>query len=70
VKLTSNSDPNGIEFFYDPDAVVEDELVYTKEPVSMAVTSSGETVMAVFDFGRFPAGTEVTISNISLREVQ
>ena len=68
VKLTSNTDPGGLEFFYDNNVKIEDEIVYSREPVSMAVTSADETIMIVFDFGRFPAGTAIKISDISIRE--
>ena len=71
VKLTSNTDPDGIEFFYDNGVSIGayEEVTVIKEPVSMAVESDDETIMIVFDFGRFPAGTEITVSEISIREI-
>jgi len=69
-KMTSNTDPGGIEFFYDNNLELTafEDYGYKQEGVSMAV--EGETVMVVFDFGRLPAGTEVTVSDITLHEVQ
>ena len=55
-------------FFYDPDVVVEayDVLSYTKEPISP--DQAYEAVMVIFDFGRLPAGTQVTVTDITLRK--
>ena len=70
-KMTSNTDPGGIEFFYDNALALTafEDLNYKQEGVSMAIEGE-ETVMVVFDFGRLPAGTEVTVSGITLSEVQ
>ena len=70
-KMTSNTDPSGIEFFYDNGVALTafEDLAYKQEGVSMAIEGE-ETVMVVFDFGRLPAGTEVTVSDITLSEVQ
>ncbi len=70
VKLTSNTDPGGVEFFYDPGVALEYDtpLAYKRDAVSMD-NGDGETVMIVFDFGRFPAGTEITVSDIFFAEI-
>ena len=70
VKLTSNTDPGGVEFFYDNGVALESDtpLAYKREAVSMD-NGEGETVMLVLDFGRFPAGTEITVSDFFFAEV-
>lgn len=67
-KNTSASDPKDAQFFYDNELEVEagETLLVQKQGVSM---NSDETMMIIFDFGRFEPGTEVTISDIEVREV-
>ena len=69
-KMTSNTDPGGIEFFYDGGVAVSafEDVLVKKDRVQMA-TTDGETIMVVFDFGRLPAGTEVTVSDITVQEL-
>ena len=71
VKMTSNTDPGGIEFFYDNavNLTAFENVVYTQKGVSMD-NGEGETLMLVLDFGRFPAGTEIEVSDIILREAE
>ena len=68
VKNTAESDPGGVQFFYDNALEVEagETVLVQKNGISM---DSSETMMIIFDFGRFAAGTEVTISDIVVREV-
>ena len=67
-KNTSESDPGGVEFFYDNTLEVEagETLEVRKLGISM---DSSENMMIIFDFGRFAPGTEITISDIEVREV-
>ena len=67
-KNTSESDPGGVQFFYDNTLEVEagETLEVRKLGISM---DSSENMMIIFDFGRFAPGTEVTISDIEVREV-
>ena len=67
-KNTSESDPGGVQFFYDNNLEVEagETLEVRKLAVSM---DSNENMMIIFDFGRFAPGTEITISDIEVREV-
>ena len=69
-KMTSNTDPGGIEFFYDNGITVSafEDVVIKKDRVQMD-NGEGETIMIVFDFGRLPAGTEVTVSDITVQEL-
>ena len=69
--MTSNTDPGGIEFFYDNavNLTAFENVVYTQKGVSMD-NGEGETLMLVLDFGRFPAGTEIEVSDIILREAE
>ena len=73
IKGTSNDDPSGREFFYDNGVALEayEELAYSKEPISMVIdeADADPTVMLVFDFGRIPAGTEITVSDIVFCEI-
>ena len=73
IKGTSNDDPGGREFFYDNGVALEayEELSYVNEPVSMEIDAAdaNPAVMLVFDFGRIPAGTEITVTDIVFREI-
>ncbi|MCR5760171.1 MAG: hypothetical protein K6G39_07435 [Bacteroidales bacterium] len=73
IKGTSNDDPGGREFFYDNGVALEayEEFPYVNEPVTMEIdpADANPTVMLVFDFGRIPAGTEITVSDIVFREI-
>lgn len=69
VKMTDNSDPGGREFFYDNGVNLEayEETGYGQYGVSMDIADDAEpTIMIVFDFGRIPAGTPITVTGISL----
>ena len=56
-------------FFYDNGVALEAfaPLSYKNEP--LAAGSAYEAVMVIFDFGRMPAGAEITVSDIELREI-
>ena len=67
LKNTSESDPGGVEFFYDGGVEITGgtPLVYERDDVSMA---SDETLMLIFDFGRLPVGAQITIKDFVIRE--
>ena len=67
-KNTAESDPQGVQFFYDNTLEVEagETVLVQKQAISM---DSSENMMIIFDFGRFAPGTEITISDIEVREV-
>ena len=56
-------------FFYDNNVALEayENVVYKNEPI--APDQAYEAVMVIFDFGRMPAGTEITVTGMSLREI-
>ena len=67
--MTDNSDPGGREFFYDNGVNLKayEETGYGQYGVSMDIADDAEpTIMIVFDFGRIPAGTPITVTGISL----
>lgn len=69
VKMTDNSDPGGREFFYDNGVSLTayEDFAFSKTGVSMDVTGDEkQDIMIVFDFGRIPAGTPISVSGISL----
>ena len=67
LKNTSESDPGGVEFFYDGGVEITGgtPLVYERDDISMA---SDETLLLIFDFGRMPVGTQITIKDFVIRE--
>ena len=69
VKLADANDDSNHAFFYVNNVNLEayTPLTYKNEPVSP--DQAYEAVMVIFDFGRVPAGAEITVSGISLREV-
>ncbi len=69
VKLADANDDSNHAFFYDNAVALEGfaPLSYKNEPVSP--DQAYEAVMAIFDFGRIPAGAEVKVSAIELREI-
>ena len=69
VKLADANDDSNHAFFHDNNVGLTafDALSYKKEPVSP--DQAYDAVMVIFDFGRMAAGTEITITNIELREI-
>ena len=69
IKVADANDDSAHDFFYDgnvPLAAYE-VVSYKNEPV--APDQAYEAVMVIFDFGRLPAGTEIAVSGIELREI-
>ena len=69
VKLADANDDSAHAFFYDNNVKLTayDALSYKNEPVSP--DQAYEAVMVIFDFGRMAAGTEITVTGLSLKEV-
>ena len=68
VKLTDDGDSTG-EFFYDNTVAVtaDSPLAFRKTGVKTDADHDG--YMLIFDFGRVPVGTTVTVSDFVLREI-
>ena len=68
VKMTADSDPDGDEFFYVNDVNISaGETVEFQQP-DKRMYDATNSILLVFDFGRFPAGTVITISNLCLQK--
>ena len=69
VKLADAAADAEHAFFYDNGVKLAayDVVAYKNEPTTP--DQAYESVMVIFDFGRMPAGTEITISDISLKEI-
>ena len=69
VKLADANDDSNHAFFYDNAVALtgSDALAYKKSPVSP--DQDYTATMLIFDFGRAPVGTAVTVSDIVLREI-
>lgn len=70
VKLADAEHDAENAFFYDNNVALtaSTPLVYKQSPVSPNVDYNA--TMLIFDFGRCPAGTEIAVSGITLREIQ
>ena len=69
VKLADANDDSNHAFFHDNTAALSSSapLAYKKEPVFP--DQAYEAVMVIFDLGRMPAGTEITVTGIELKEI-
>ena len=66
VKMTAADDPGDDEFFYDGNVAVEGTTLF--EAADHMLNKDTESILLVFDFGRFPAGTVVTLSDLCLQK--
>ena len=68
IKMTSDEDPEKDSFFYDGNVAIAagETVLYQNPDKRMYDAVSG--IMLVFDFGRFPAGTVITISDLCLQK--
>ena len=69
IKLADANDDSNHAFFYDNGVQMKayEKIAYKNEPVSP--DQAYEAVMVIFDFGRIPAGTEITVTGIELKEI-
>ena len=69
VKLADANDDSNHAFFYDGNVSLNAStaLTYKKSPTSP--DQDYTATMLIFDFGRTPVGTQVTVSDIVLREI-
>ena len=68
VKMTSDADPTEDSFFYDGNIAVPAGGSVTFEEADHMMFDAVEGILLVFDFGRFPAGSVVTISDLCLQK--
>ena len=68
VKMTADDDPAGDEFFYDGNVAVGGGASVTYEQADHMMNHATESILLVFDFGRFPAGAVITISDLCLQK--
>ena len=68
VKMTADSDPADDDFFYDGGVAVGAGATTIFEAPDHMLNNATESILLVFDFGRFPAGTVITLSNLCLQK--
>ena len=66
VKMTAADDPGDDDFFYDGNVAVAGPTLF--ESADHMLNKDTESILLVFDFGRFPAGTVITISDLCLQK--
>ena len=66
VKMTAADDPADDEFFYDGNVAVDGNTIF--EAADHMLNKDTESILLVFDFGRFPAGTVITLSDLCLQK--
>ncbi|MBR4525183.1 MAG: PKD domain-containing protein [Bacteroidales bacterium] len=67
VKMTSAADGDD-SFFYDGNVAVAGGATVNFEAADHMLFDATESILLVFDFGRFPAGTVITLSNLCLQK--
>ena len=68
VKMTAADDPGDDEFFYDGNVAVGAGATTIFEAADHMLNNATESVLLIFDFGRFPAGTVITLSDLCLQK--
>ena len=66
VKMTAADDPNDDEFFYNGNVAVDGSTLF--EVPDRMLNKDTESILLIFDFGRFPAGTVITLSDMCLQK--
>ncbi|MCR5710431.1 MAG: PKD domain-containing protein [Bacteroidales bacterium] len=66
VKMTAADDPSDDEFFYNGNVAVDGSTIF--EAADHMLNKDTESILLVFDFGRFPAGTVITLSDLCLQK--
>ena len=67
VKMTAADDPADDSFFYDGGVAVPAGGTVTFEAADHMLFNETESILLVFDFGRFPAGAVITLSDLCLQ---
>ncbi len=68
VKMTAADDPADDSFFYDGNVAVPAGGSVTFEQPDKMLFDGTESILLVFDFGRFPAGSVITVSDLCLQK--
>ncbi len=68
VKMTAADDPADDSFFYNGNVAVPAGGSVTFEEADHMLFDATESILLVFDFGRFPAGSVITISDLCLQK--
>ena len=68
IKMTAADDPADDSFFYDGNIVVPGGGSTNFEAADHMLYDETESILLVFDFGRFPAGAVITISDLCLQK--
>ena len=68
VKMTAADDPADDSFFYDGNVAVPAGGTVSFEQPDKMLFDGTESILLVFDFGRFPAGSVITISDLCLQK--
>ena len=68
VKMTAADDPGDDEFFYNGGVGIGAGETIVFEAADHMLNKATESILLVFDFGRFPAGTVITLSNLCLQK--
>ena len=69
IKVADANDDSNHAFFYDNGVALTayETIAYKQEPI--VPDQAYEKVMVIFDFGRIPAGTEITVTGLTLKEI-
>ena len=68
VKMTAADDPGDDEFFYNGNVAVGAGATTIFESADHMLNKDTESVLLIFDFGRFPGGTVITLSDLCLQK--
>lgn len=67
IKMTADNDPGDDEFFYDGNVVVPAGTKTYFENPDKRLYDGTESILLIYDFGRFPAGAVVEIADLCLQ---
>ena len=68
IKMTAADDPSDDEFFYNGNVAVGAGATTIYEEPDRMLNKDTESILLIFDFGRFPGGTVITLSNLCLQK--
>ena len=66
--MTAADDPGDDEFFYDGNVAVGAGATTIFESADHMLNKDTDSILLIFDFGRFPGGTVITLSNLCLQK--